>query len=162
MILYVGRAARRLDADREGACCDWLEPGLAAGTLVVVGYGLAERMLPGLLHYAHSVSAEGRLEQPLTYWNAMGELAALGFVLCARLAGDRGRRPALRAAAMAASVPLALGLYVSFSRGALFAGLAGLGRAAGHRAAPRAARGDLGHRSAPESWPRCAELPSAQ
>ena len=39
---------------------------------VVIGYGMSERLLPGLLHFAGSFSAEGRLEQPLTYWNAMG------------------------------------------------------------------------------------------
>src|SRR4029077_117438 len=69
----------------------WVEPGLAARAALVVGYGVSERLVPGLLHFARSVSAEGRLQQPLTYWNAMGELAALGFVLCARLAGDRAR-----------------------------------------------------------------------
>ena len=66
------------------------------------------------------------MEQPLTYWNATGELAALGFVLCARIAGDAQRPRALRAAAAAASAPLGLGLYLSFSRGALFACAAGL------------------------------------
>jgi O-Antigen ligase len=102
------------------------EPVLAAGALLVIGYGLAGRLLPGLLHYARSVSAEGRLEQPITYWNAMGELAALGFVLCARIAGDSERPRPLRAAAAAASAPLGMGLYLSFSRGALFACAAGL------------------------------------
>jgi hypothetical protein len=103
-----------------------VEPALAAGTLIAIGYGISERLLPGLLHFSRSVSAHGRLEQPLTYWNAMGELAALGFVLCARLAGDRARDPRLRAAAAVASAPLGLGLYLSFSRGALFAGAAGI------------------------------------
>jgi hypothetical protein len=101
-------------------------PALAAGTLTVIGYGLSERLLPGLLHFSHSVSAEGRLEQPLTYWNAMGEVAAIGFVLCVALAGDASRSVRLRAGAAAASAPLGLGLYISFSRGALFACAAGL------------------------------------
>ena len=56
----------------------------------------------------------------------MGELAALGFVLCAALAGNATRPRALRAAAAAASAPLGVGLYISFSRGALFACAAGL------------------------------------
>ena len=105
---------------------DGLEPALAAGTLIVIGYGISERLLPGVLDFSRSISAEGRLEQPLTYWNAMGELAALGFVLAARMCGDVRRAPAIRALAAAAAVPLALGLYLSFSRGALFACLAGL------------------------------------
>ncbi len=103
-----------------------VEPGLAAGTVIVIGYGLAGRLLPGLLHFQRSISAQGRLEQPLTYWNAMGELAALGFVLCARLAGEAGRPRGLRLAAAAATAPLGLGLYLSVSRGALFACAAGL------------------------------------
>ncbi len=104
----------------------WVEPALATGTVVVIGYGLSERLLPGILHFAHSVSAQGRLEQPLTYWNAMGELAALGFVLCARLAGDATRPAWLRATAAAGVAPLGMGLYITFSRGALFACVAGL------------------------------------
>jgi hypothetical protein len=104
----------------------WVEPALAAGAAIVIGYGLAGRLLPGILHFARSVSAGGRLEQPLTYWNAMGELAAIGFVLCARMVGDDTRARRLRVAAGAAAVPLGLGLYLSFSRGALFACVAGL------------------------------------
>ena len=67
---------------------------------------------PGVLHFARSVSAEGRLEQPLTYWNAMGELAALGFVLATRVAGAVDRPAAVRLAATAAAAPLAMGLYL--------------------------------------------------
>jgi hypothetical protein len=102
------------------------EPAMAVGALIVIGYGLSERLIPGVLHFAHSISAQGRLEQPLTYWNAMGEMAALGFVLCAALAGSSTRPRLLRAAAAAAAVPLAVGLYIAFSRGALFACAAGL------------------------------------
>jgi hypothetical protein len=103
-----------------------VEPALAVGALVVIGYGISERLLPGVLHFARSASAQGRLEQPLTYWNAMGELAAVGFVLCAGIAGDAERPRSLRVVASAASVPLGLGLYLTFSRGALFACAAGL------------------------------------
>ncbi len=101
-------------------------PILAAGALIVMGYGLSERMLPGLLHFARSTSAEGRLEQPLTYWNAMGELAAIGLVLAVAVAGDPRRAGWLRRAGAAATAPLGLGLYLTFSRGALFACAAGM------------------------------------
>jgi hypothetical protein len=103
-----------------------VEPALAAGTLIVIGYGISGRLLPGALHFARSVSAQGRLEQPLTYWNAMGELSALGFVLGARIAGDAARPPWLRGLGAAACAPLGMGLYLSFSRGALFACAAGI------------------------------------
>jgi hypothetical protein len=117
-----------LSFDRDGRAFVWLcaEPCLAVGSLIVVGYGLSGRLAPGILHFAVSVSAEGRLNQPLTYWNAMGELAAIGLVLCVRLGGDRRRAAWVRSLAVAFAAPLGLGLYVSFSRGALFACFAGL------------------------------------
>ena len=91
-----------------------VEPALAAGALIVIGYGISERLLPGLLHFPRSVSAEGRLEQPLTYWNAMGELAALGFVLCARLAGDARRRgTSVGSRPPRPRAPLGMGLYLT-------------------------------------------------
>jgi O-Antigen ligase len=124
--LYLGSLVAATLLLRDPARRPLVEPALAAGVVIVIGYGLSERLLPGLLHFSHSVSAQGRLEQPLTYWNAMGELAALGFVLCARLAGAGTRVRALRLAAVAACAPLGAGVYVSFSRGALFACVAGL------------------------------------
>lgn len=103
-----------------------VEPALAGGALIVIGYGISERLLPGVITFAHSLSAAGRLDQPLTYWNATGEVAAVGLVLCARLAGDATRPPALRIGAAAAAAPLGMGLYLTFSRGALFALAAGM------------------------------------
>ncbi len=109
---------------RRWACS--VEALLAAGTLIVIGYGLVGRLAPGVLTLTASVYAGGRLDQPLTYWNATGALAAIGVVLCARLAGDRARPAALRTAAAAAGPPLALGLYLTYSRGALGAVAGGL------------------------------------
>ena len=54
----------------------------------MIAYGLAGRLVPGILELNRSFVAGGRLEQPLTYWNAEGLLAAMGFLLCVRLAGD--------------------------------------------------------------------------
>ncbi len=103
-----------------------LEPLLAAGTLVVTGYALSERLLPDLVDLHESVTAGGRLEQPFTYWNASGALAAIGVVLCVRMIGDRRRDVRLRVAAAAATVPLATGVYLSLSRGVLAALAVGL------------------------------------
>jgi O-Antigen ligase len=108
-IVFTDRAARRA-----------AEPVLALGVAVVIGYAMSERLLPGLLHFAASSTAEGRLEQPLTYWNAMGSLAAIGLILGARLCGDPDRPRPIRAAAAAGSVLVGSGLYTTFSRGALF------------------------------------------
>src|SRR5262249_21369866 len=54
------------------------------------------------------------------------EVAALGLVLAMRVAGDASRARPLRTAAACACAPLGMGLYLSFSRGALLASLAGL------------------------------------
>ena len=126
VILYAGALLAAAALLRQRTVQRAVEPVLALGALVVIGYGLSERMLPGLLSFSRSVSAQGRLEQPLTYWNAMGEVAALGLVLAVRVAGDSSRQRALRVAAACACAPLGMGLYLSFSRGALFACLAGL------------------------------------
>ena len=120
--MQLGAAARaRRSKPSSGSCstsapCCWrvgvlrtraalraVEPALAAGATIVIGYGLAGRLLPGIVELERSRSAGGRLEQPITYWNAEGALAAVGLVLCARLAGDRTRPLAVRALAAAAA-----------------------------------------------------------
>jgi uncharacterized integral membrane protein len=120
-LLYLGALAASFLAFRSGAARRFVAPSLAAGAVVVIGYGLAGRVLPDLVELTRTRSAGGRLDQPLTYWNATGALAALGLVLVAHLAGDLTRPLALRAAAAAAAAPLGLGVYLSFSRGALTA-----------------------------------------
>ena len=126
LILYCAALAAAAALLRGWATAEAVEPALAAGTFIVISYGLSGRLLPGLIHLSSSLSAAGRLEQPLTYWNATGALAAIGFVLCTRLAGSRERRQTTRALAAAAAVPLGVGVYLSFSRGALAALAAGL------------------------------------
>jgi hypothetical protein len=102
------------------------EPVLAAGATIVIGYGLSGRLLPGIVELSRSQRAGGRLELPITYWNAEGALAAVGFVLCAAVAGDRTRPAPLRAAAAAATPLLGMGVYLSYSRGALAVAILGL------------------------------------
>ena len=125
-VLYTGMLLAATALLRSRTALRSVEPALVAGALIVIGYGISERLLPGLLQFHRSTSAEGRLDQPLTYWNAMGEAAAFGLVLCARVAGDSTRPERWRMAAAAAAAPLGLGLYLSFSRGALFAVAAGV------------------------------------
>jgi O-Antigen ligase len=125
--LYLaGLAAVALLLARPRALARLAEPVLLGGIVIVVGYGLLGRLAPDVLDVVSSPSAGGRLDQPLTYWNAMGALAAMGAVLAARVAGDDTRAPVLRAAAAAAAVPLLVALYLTFSRGALAACAAGL------------------------------------
>jgi hypothetical protein len=125
-VLYLAALATATLLLRERVTARLAEPVLALGALVVIGYGLLGRLLPGVVHVSSSLSAGGRLDQPLTYWNAMGALAAMGLALCARIAGDPTRPAWLRSAAPAVAVPLAVGLYLTFSRGSIAAAAAGL------------------------------------
>ena len=109
-----------------GAAVRAVEPGLLAGIALVCVYGLSERLLPGLIDLASSRSAAGRLEQPLTYWNAIGLLAALGLVLAVRGAGDPTRPEWSRTLAAAAAPVTGAALVLTFSRGAIVAAFAGL------------------------------------
>ncbi|HYP49191.1 MAG TPA: O-antigen ligase family protein, partial [Thermoleophilaceae bacterium] len=128
LILYIGvlLAATALLRDRTASRA--VEPVLALGALVAIAYGLSERLLPALVDLGsmRSFGAGSRLEQPLTYWNAEGLLAAMGLVLCVRLAGDPVRPVVMRMAAAAACAPLGLGVYLSYSRGAVMAVVLGL------------------------------------
>ena len=121
LLLYLAATIAATAVLRPRALVRAVEPALAFGLLVVIGYGLSGRCLPGIVHMTHGATSANRLDQPLTYWNAEGALAAMGLTLCARLAGDSARGAATRMAAAAAIGPLAAGLYLTFSRGALAA-----------------------------------------
>jgi O-Antigen ligase len=126
VLLYLGAllAAAALLRRREASWA--VEPVLALGVLLVICYGLSERLVPGIVDLSASGTAFGRLEQPITYWNAEGALAAVGLMLCARLAGTSSRAPVVRILAAASCVPLGTGVYLSYSRGAIAAALVGL------------------------------------
>jgi Ca2+/Na+ antiporter len=126
LVLYVGVLVAGIAAFRARAAARLAEPILALGTVLVVAEGLSERVLPGLFALSRSAAAQGRLSQPLTYWNAMGLLAAIGLVLTARLAGDATRSTRIRVAAAAAGPALGVGLYLTLSRGAILAVAVGL------------------------------------
>lgn len=126
LLLYLGALVAAIGLLRLRQVAWALEPALAAGILVVIGYGLAGRILPGVIELSRSAGAFGRLEQPITYWNGEGALAAIGLVLCGRLAGDPSRPRAIRALGAAACPVLATGVYLSYSRGAIAAAVVGL------------------------------------
>ncbi len=119
LVLYLGALVAAAALLRGRAGLRMVEPVLGLGALLVTCYALAARVAPGIVHEAATASAAGRLEQPLTYWNAGGILAAVGLILALRVAADLARKPLERSAAIAAAVPLGLGVYLTFSRGAL-------------------------------------------
>jgi O-Antigen ligase len=121
LLVYLGFFVAAVALLRGSGAIRAVEPALAAGALIVIGYGLAGRLVPDVVPIAASDTAFGRLDQPLTYWNAMGALAAIGIVLCARIAGDETRAVWMRAAAAATAAPLGMAVYLSFSRAAILA-----------------------------------------
>jgi len=126
LVLYLGFFIAALALLRAEQIRRPFEPLLVLGAFIVVLYGLSERLLPDLIELSRSRTSAGRLEQPLSYWNALGAVAAIGFVLAVRVAGDLDRPRLARMAAAGSGVTLGLGMYLSFSRGALAAAAAGL------------------------------------
>jgi O-antigen ligase/polysaccharide polymerase Wzy-like membrane protein len=104
-----------------GPTVRWVEPAIAGGAALVGAYAVATRLVPGVVPSEHSLSAGARLDQPLTYWNALGLLMAMAVVLLVRLAAASDR-PGWMRSTSAALVPVTgLVLYLTFSRGALAA-----------------------------------------
>jgi len=104
----------------------WLLRGLAAGMTVVCVAGLATRLAPDVWHTAPDVSNQ-RLSFPVTYWNTLGLLGAMGIVLAFHLTSSL-RESRLVAVLAAGALPLlAATLFFTFSRGSILAGAIGLG-----------------------------------
>ena len=126
LVLYTGALLASAMAWAERRDVRLVEPALAGGALVVCLYGLSDRLLPGLIDLEQSATAAGRLEQPLTYWNGMGVLGALGLTLAIRVAGTDSRPRVLRVAAAASAAPFGMAIYLTFSRGAIAALVVGV------------------------------------
>ena len=102
-----------------------VEPALLGGIALVCVYALATRLLPGLVESSPGVRAGSRLDQPLTYWNAVGAFAAMGLMLAVHTASDARRAARLRVAGMALVPVLGLTLFLTVSRGAHAAAVLG-------------------------------------
>ncbi len=98
----------------------------AAAFTVIAVAGLITRLAPATFPVAGGYLPE-RVAFPLTYWNAMGIACALGVVLLLHLTAS-GQEPRwVRVLAAAALTPVAVTLYFTFSRGAIWALPVGLG-----------------------------------
>ena len=97
--------------------------GLCGALGIVSTYALLTRLFPD--HFGTFDQISGyRLSDPLGYWNALGILAALGWLLALGLAARSG--PLVRCLSAGSTVIFALTLYFTYSRAswiALFAGL---------------------------------------
>ena len=91
----------------------------AAAFAAIALAGLLTRLLPDTFTIGAQFLPE-RVSFPLTYWNAMGIACAVGALLTLHLtsSGDEPRAVQVVAAAMLA--PIAVTLYLTFSRGAIW------------------------------------------
>jgi hypothetical protein len=103
----------------------WLIRGLVLGATVVCTAGLLSRVAPDVWHTAPDV-ANQRLSYPVTYWNALGLLAALAIVLATHMTSSLEERPVVRALAAGVLPLLGATLFFTFSRGATAACAVGL------------------------------------
>lgn len=120
LAVVVGALAGRSVAGRR-----WLLRGLAAGGFAVCLAGFASRTLPDLVT-ATVTNEPDRLSHPVTYWNAMGLVAAMTLVACAALAADVRESRVGRVLGAAAVPVVAATLLLTFSRGPMAVALAGL------------------------------------
>lgn len=98
---------------------------LAAIGAIVAG-GLVSRFYPGTFNVPMSAFDRYRLAYPLSYFNALGAMAGMGALLGLGLAATPRAPVVLRASAAGIACPLAIAVYLSLSRGAWLAVLAGL------------------------------------
>jgi O-Antigen ligase len=111
-----GREAR--DPDR---ALRWLALVIAA----IAAAALATRLFPGT--FPSSLGRDpSRLAFPLTYWNSLAILCAVGITLVLHCTAAPGTRAAARIAAAGAVPVLATALYFTFSRGGAAAAAIGV------------------------------------
>ncbi|HTX30133.1 MAG TPA: O-antigen ligase family protein [Solirubrobacteraceae bacterium] len=103
----------------------WILRILGLAIFVICTCGLTTRLLPHLWPTTPGL-ANNRLSFPVTYWNALGILGAMGVVIAAHISSDVRERPIVRVLA-AASIPiLATTIYFTFSRGGIAGTFIGL------------------------------------
>src|SRR5690349_3430459 len=114
-LLYLGVLTAAVPLLRAARASRVTEPALLACRAIVAAYALSERLVPGIGPFQVSLAAGDRLNQPLTYWNALGAWCGIGLVLAAGVCADARRPRALRMAAAACAPVLGLALYLTFS-----------------------------------------------
>ena len=97
--------------------------GLWGALVVVTTYALMTRLFPDQFGPFDPISVY-RLSDPLGYWNALGILAAMGWLLALGLAARSG--PLVRSLSAGSTVIFALALYFTYSRASWIALVAGL------------------------------------
>ena len=119
----IALTAALLIVRRSGATI--LMAGTLVGMVAICAYALGGRLAPDLFGFPNTPAADGRLYSPIGYWNGLGAIAAIASLVAAGMASARLPIP-LRGVASASIVVTLPTLYLTFSRGALWAAAAGL------------------------------------
>jgi hypothetical protein len=113
VLVLTGAAAARIGD--MSTLLRWAAAAFAAIALA----GLLTRLLPETFEISSGFLPE-RVSFPLTYWNAMGIACALGAVLVLHLTSSGREAVVVRVVAAALLPPIAVTLYLTFSRGAIW------------------------------------------
>ena len=126
-VLYLGVFVLTCLLARRRSLATWCD-GLAIGIVATAALALASRFFPG--HFRHTgveallPGVRGRLTYPLDYWNGLGIFVALSVPLLLR-AATTARRAFASGVALAPIPGIAAVIYLTSSRGAVAAALAG-------------------------------------
>jgi tetratricopeptide (TPR) repeat protein len=126
---YLGLFLLVLLATPTGGARVWLY-GIAIGLVAVAALALGSRLEPSLPGGNVEIAtflpeAQGRLSYPIGYWNALGACMSLGIVLLTWLGAQAASR-VTRSLAIGAIPMLCATVFLTSSRGAVVAGVAGL------------------------------------
>jgi hypothetical protein len=124
-LLYLAALLLLGTVPRTSSNLRWMVRGVSLGIVAVCVTGLATRVLPNVFPTATTIASD-RLSYPVTYWNALGLIAAVGIIFCFHHASSRSEPPVVRILGAAALPLLGTTLFFTFSRGAIAAGIAGL------------------------------------
>jgi hypothetical protein len=102
----------------------WAVRGVAVAILVVCVAALITRLRPDI--WTQTGVIAGRLDFPITYWNALGMLGSVGAILGLHLSASEREPPVVRVLAAAIPPIAATTVYFTLSRGGISAGIAGL------------------------------------
>ena len=97
--------------------------GVGAGATAICAYALLAKVFPAALDPSETF---GRLRAPFDYWNATGLVGALGLPPCLWAGARREGGKVLRALSIPAVAILISVIVLSYSRGAVIVGVAGL------------------------------------
>lgn len=120
-VLYVLAFTLAASVPRTRTTLRLLVIGVAAGIVAVCTVALVTRVLPDVWPIDSNVQND-RLSYPITYWNVLGMLGALGIVLCLHISSSAREPVALRLIAAGAIPALVVTIFFTFSRGAVAAG----------------------------------------